>query len=304
MLSNSVDVAGGREAVRLPGETPETKRGFNRRGQRLAVEPHRDEFDGQRGALLKDCVETAKTEIKIRTVLHKGAGFGDGLLAEVGHFAEELGRPRLRRIWIDRQWRCDFREATRIEVRFSLRVELRDAIERAIQSKIFGPNGITEGKVVETFRLEGNIPRDERPGELRFHERFAHEIFRRDREIELRRSGGGGWRRNGNLERVRPILLHLKTAVAGQAIAFFTRRGDAISSERFRRELDLLREGTEIGKRYLFVENLPVFRVRHRDLERLARREARLLVIQIAGETLQMNDIARLINSAFREEKN
>ena len=152
-------VARGREAIRLPGETSETKRGFNRRGQCLAVQPHRDEFDGQRGALLKDCVEMAKAEIKIRTVLNKGAGFGDGLLAEVGNFAEQLGRARLRRFWIYRQWRCDFREATRVEVRFSLRVELGDKIERATQSNIFGP--ITECKVIETFRFEGIISRDE-----------------------------------------------------------------------------------------------------------------------------------------------
>ncbi len=152
-----------------------------------------------------------KAEVKIRTVLHKGAGFGNGLLAEVGNFAEQLGRPRLRRVWIYRQWRCDFREATRIEVRFSLRVELRDAIERAIQSRIFGP--ITECKIIEAFRLEGEIPGDERPGQLRFHKRFAHEIFRRDREIELRPSGSGRRGRNGDLERVRPILLYLKVAV-------------------------------------------------------------------------------------------
>ena len=63
-------------------------------------------------------------------------------------------------------------------------------------------------------------------------------------------------------------------------------------------------KGTEIGKRYLFSEKFPILRVRHRDLERLARGKAGLLVIQITGETLQMNDIARLINSAFREEKN
>ena len=118
-------------------------------------------------------------------------------------------------------------------------------IERAVQSKIFRP--ITEGKVIESFRLEGDIARHEGPGELRFHKGFAHEILRGDCEIELRRSGCGRWRWNGNLERVRPILLHLKTAVAGQAIALLTRHGHAISTERFLREIDLLRERTEIG---------------------------------------------------------
>ena len=76
------------------------------------------------------------------------------------------------------------------------------------------------------------------------------------------------------------------------------------SSERFRGELDFRLERTQIGKRHLLVVNLPPLRVRHRDRERFTRGKARLPAVQIAGETLQMNDIARLINSAFREEKN
>ena len=96
------DVARRREPIRLPGNAAEAKRGFNRHGQRLAVEPHRDKVDRQWSALLEDCVETAKTEIKIRTLLHESAGFGDGLLTEVGNFTKQLGRPRLRCLWIYR----------------------------------------------------------------------------------------------------------------------------------------------------------------------------------------------------------
>ena len=189
---------------------------------------NRDQFDRQRRAFLEDRIETAKAEIKIRALLHKSARFGNRLLTEVGHFAKQLGRARLRRFRIDRQRGRDFRYAVCIDRHFSLRVELRDSIERAVQSEI--ADRLAEGEISQPLRLERIVPRDQRPDELRFRERFAHEIFRGDRQDQLRVAtvtGGGG------IEISNAFGLYSCTwneAVTAEPFALFASRDDAITA--------------------------------------------------------------------------
>src|SRR5205085_5021484 len=82
------------------------------------------------------------------------------------------------------------------------------------------------------------------------------------------------------------------------------RDGDAIFAEAARRNPDLLREGAELRKRHRFVENLPVFRVIDLDVDRLANRECRLIFVQVPRDSLEVNEVAGLINPALGEKKN
>ena len=116
-------------------------------------------------------------------MLNEGARGGNGLLVEIGDFGEQLRGARLRRFRIHRQQRGDLREAVVFDRDFALRVVLRDAIERAVEAEIV--DRVVEGEAAKTFWRERIVARHERPGELRFRERFAHEIFRGDRQREL-----------------------------------------------------------------------------------------------------------------------
>ncbi len=125
-------VTGGGETIGLPGDARQPNFRFYRRRQDLPVRAYRDQLDRQRIPFLEDPVEPAEPEIIIRTVLHERARLGNGLLAEISHFAKQLGRPRLRRLRVDRHLDGDLRVPVCVDVRVALGVELRDPIERFI----------------------------------------------------------------------------------------------------------------------------------------------------------------------------
>ena len=155
---------------------------------------------------------------------------GNRLLVQIGHLAQKPGRARLRRFRIYRQRSGNLRTAVLLQPELALGIVLREAVERAVEAEIV--DGVAKGEVGKTFRRKSGVPGHERPGQFRFRERLAHEIFCRQRQRELRVAQRRGRCRNGNFKRVRFVLLHLERTPAAQPLPFFADGADAILSER------------------------------------------------------------------------
>ena len=225
------------------------------------------------------------------------------MLAQVGDFTEQLRRTRLRRFRIDRQLRGNLCSSIGGNVRLALGIELRDSIERLVQPEIV--DRVAEGEIGEAFRPERFVARHQRPGQLRFHERLAHEIFRGHGQIERERTSHG--RRGGDrdLEGVRPIFLHLEIAAAGELVLLRVLDSrHPIFPDAARRDLHVFRERAELGKRHSLRKNLAVPGVTHLDRDRLAGGQRRLILVQVARDPFEMNNVARFVDTAFREKKN
>ena len=295
-------VAGGCEAVGLPFDSRHANRGAHRRVERFAVCFYRDQLDRKLLPFDDNGIEALQAEVELGAMLDEGARRGNGLLVQVGDFAQELRRARLRRFRIHRKRGGDLRAAVVRNRDIALGVVLRNAIERAVEAEIV--DRVVKGEGGEAFRRERIIARHERPGKLRFRERFPHEIFRGDGKRELRVADRFRRFRNRNFKRVRFVFLNLERDGAAESLAFLARGADAESTERSFWESDLFIEGAVVRKRDRLGEDFALFRIGKRERDLFTRGNRWLVGARIAGVAFEINFVARLVDAAFGEKEN
>ena len=67
---------------------------------------------------------------------------------------------------------------------------------------------------------------------------------------------------------------------------------------------NVFRKRAELGERHRLIKNFAILGVGDPDCDLLARRESRLIFVQIARDPLQVDDVPWLVNAALRENEN
>ncbi len=81
-------------------------------------------------------------------------------------------------------------------------------------------------------------------------------------------------------------------------------RSHAIFPEAAGRDGDIFRERSEFRERHRFVKDFAILGVIDPDCDLLAGWEGRLIFVQVPRDSLQVDDVAGLVNAALREKEN
>ena len=97
----------------------------------------------------------------------------------------------------------------------------------------------------------------------------------------------------------------MKIAVARELVfLLFVGHRHPIFPDAGRRNLDVFREGTELGKCHGLAKELAVLRIVNFDGHGFAGRQRRLIFIQVPRDSFEVNDVPRLVDAALGEKKN